>query len=174
MHRALTVFCIIRAQCWTHEHRTWYARFLSITLTKAPCTFQEVLNFIRLGALWWWQGQSCLGEVGQCLSRRWSRKGNQPECVISSMKLLKRDNCRVILLGNIPGSCPLETPRSLLLSTYLEDLRVDLWLGWEESVSAVTSRSSVKDSEEFLQISESTFMCLLQEWIPLPALQHVS
>lgn len=100
MHRALTVFCIIRAQCWTHEHRTWYARFLSITLTKAPCTFQEALNFIRLGALWWWQGQSFLGEVGQCLSRRWGRKGNPARVcyflheVTEERQLLQSDSLR--------------------------------------------------------------------------------
>lgn len=116
MHRALTVSCIFRAQCWTHEHRTWYSRFLSITLRKAPCTFPEALNFIRLGA-WGWQDKDSPVWVRLASASHEDEAARviQPGRGISSVKLLERGSyCRVILWGNIPGWCTVETLRSLL------------------------------------------------------------
>lgn len=160
-----------------HEHRIWYSRFLSITLTKAPCAFQEALNFIRLGALGWQDKNSPVWvSLASACHKDEAERVIQPGHVISSVMLLRRDSyCRVIVSGNVLGWCPLETFRSLLLSTYQEDLRMDLWLGWERGVCQCHDQQKLCEGlSRVLRNPDSTFMYHLHEWISLPALQDVS
>lgn len=168
--RASIIFCIFGAQYWTHEHRTWYSRFLSVTLTEAPC----VPSRRPLASLNWgdWSGRKSTVLFGWgrlvLVMKIEAERVIQWGCVIFSIKLLQRGNryCRVILLMNMAGWSALETLKNLLSSTHLENLRVHLWLGWERGVYQCQDQKKLCERLlELLQISESAFMCLHHGWI---------